>query len=69
MSGQVSRSHTFTFSIYGTPTLDQLEREIARAKQVLGGSAKIRIRTSSDQRDGDSLTATVTGELPPDWGG
>lgn len=59
-NARVTSSHTYTFSIYGVPTVEQLQEELDKAKQAVGPGARVRIKTSSDQRDGDHLSATVT---------
>lgn len=56
----VSRSHTYTFSLYGAPTIDVLIAELQQAKSIMTGEAKVRISTTDDQRDGYSMRAVVS---------
>lgn len=69
MSANVSREHSYSFSLYGVPTADQMIHELQRVKQMLGGGARVRFIGHEDQRDGYSVSVRATGELPPDFGG
>lgn len=69
MSANVSRDHSYSFSLYGVPSADQMISELQRVKQMLGGDAKVRFTSHDDQRDGYSVSVRATGELPPDFGG
>lgn len=57
----VSRSHTYTFTIYRTPSVDELIEELQFAKETLGGNAKVGVKSYDDQRDGSSVVFTVHG--------
>jgi hypothetical protein len=55
-----TRSHTYTFNLYGVPTVDEMIDELHRAKEVMSGAAKCRFTIHNDQRDGYSCTGNVT---------
>lgn len=57
----INRSHTFTFTIYGTTTLDALVTELQNAAQVMGAGAMVSVsHYAGDQRDGSSTTFTIS---------
>lgn len=62
--GRVTSSHTYTFNIYGVPIAEQLIEELQKGVQAVGPRAKTRVRHSSDQRDGETLMVTMTGNGP-----
>lgn len=57
----VSREHHFQFQIYQVPTLDELIAELTKARQIMGGVAKCRIKSYDDQRDGYSMSVQISG--------
>ena len=54
----VTRSHTYTFSLFGSPTLTELIGELGKAAQLMGDNAKVRISVCNDQREGYSIKVT-----------
>lgn len=56
----VQVTHEYKFTFYDVPTIEDLGDALQQAANVLGADARVHFVAHDDQRDGHTLTATVS---------
>ncbi|AMB17300.1 hypothetical protein SEA_WEISS13_86 [Mycobacterium phage Weiss13] len=64
MSNRITRDHSYKFTVYGDPSVDELVAELQRAKESVSPNGEqntvaIQRHNAMDQRDQSYVTITV----------
>lgn len=60
----INATHAFTFTVYGSASVDELSAQLQIAKEAVGGAAKVDISSMpGNQRESSSATFKCSGSL------